>query len=462
MQRSRTRRRVGALVLGVALVAGGTQGISVASGETTVPGTEPAGTESAGTAGGEVVRCGFAPSDTTNGDLAGFAGTTPYTELAGDFVDRVCGVDPALEDFNYAGESYDAVMIIALAVEIAQDDGIAHASEINGVTREGTKCTTFVECRDLIAAGEDIDYDGASGPLEFDGNGEPTIASYGLLKMGDNNRIDPTLTEFIVVEGERQFAEDTPVEGTREGDGVLTIGSLLPQTGSLAFLGPPEFAGVDLAVQEINEAGGVLGADVVHLTGDSGDTTTNQADQTTDRHLAENVDAIIGAASSSVTLTVIDKITAAGVTMFSPANTSTELSEYPDKGLYFRSAPPDIYQGDVLGQFVINEGNQRVAMMNLNDAYGNSLADQATATIEESGGEVVERIVYDPAAASFDSEVGQLAAADADAIIVIGFNESSRILRAMVEQGIGPRDLPVYGVDGNIGNALGVDFDAGN
>jgi ABC-type branched-subunit amino acid transport system substrate-binding protein len=463
MQRSRTRRGVGAMVLGVALVAATAQGASLA---TTVPGTEPPGTEPAeptGTeAGGAVVRCGFAPSDTTNGDLAGFAGTTPYTELAEDFLDRVCGVDPALEDFNYAGESYDAVVIIALAVEIAQDDGIAHASEINGVTREGTKCTTFAECRDLVAAGEDIDYDGASGPLEFDGNGEPTIASYGLLKMGDNNRIDPTITEFIVVEGERQFAEDVPVEGTREGDGVLTLGSLLPQTGSLAFLGPPEFAGVDLAVQEINEAGGVLGADVVHITGDSGDTTTNQADQTTDRHLAENVDAIIGAASSSVTLTVIDKITAAGVTMFSPANTSTELSEYPDGGLYFRTAPPDIYQGDVLGQFVINEGNQSVAIMNLNDSYGNSLADQATATIEESGGEVVERIVYDPAAASFDSEVGQLAAADADAILVIGFNESSRILRAMVEQGIGPRDLPVYGVDGNIGNALGVDFDAGN
>ena len=46
-----------------------------------------------------------------------------------------------------------------------------------------------------------------------------------------------------------------------KGDGVLTIGSLLPSTGDLAFLGPPEFAGVDLAVKDINEAGGVLGKD---------------------------------------------------------------------------------------------------------------------------------------------------------------------------------------------------------
>ena len=153
------------------------------------------------------------------------------------------------------------------------------------------------------------------------------------MKIGDNNRIDPTLTEFIVVEGEGAFPEPVPVEGTREGDGVMTIGSLLPQTGILAFLGPPEFAGVDLAVQEINAAGGVLGQPIVGIPGDSGHTDTNQADQTTDRHLSENVDAIIGAASSGVSLTVIDKITAAGVTMFSPAHTSPELSTYDDNGL---------------------------------------------------------------------------------------------------------------------------------
>ena len=52
---------------------------------------------------------------------------------------------------------------------------------------------------DLIAAGTDIDYDGASGPLEFDGNGEPLDVSYGLFRMGDNNRIDPSLTQYIPV-----------------------------------------------------------------------------------------------------------------------------------------------------------------------------------------------------------------------------------------------------------------------
>jgi branched-chain amino acid transport system substrate-binding protein len=141
-------------------------------------------------------------------------------------------------------------------------------------------------------------------------------------------------------------------------DGTLTIGTLLPQTGSLAFLGPPEFAGVDLAIKEINEAGGVLGKDVAKVDSDSGDTSTNIASQSVDRLLSQNVDAIVGAASSGVSLTVIDKITGAGVVQISPANTSPDFTDYPDKDLYFRTAPSDVLQGRILGN-QIHRGRQR-------------------------------------------------------------------------------------------------------
>lgn len=76
------------------------------------------------------------------------------------------------------------------------------------------------------------------------------------------------------------------------GDGVLTLGTLLPVTGSLAFLGPPEVAGVQLAVQEINAAGGVLGKDVVLVEGDSGDTENKVAPTTVQTLLSKNVDAM--------------------------------------------------------------------------------------------------------------------------------------------------------------------------
>ena len=74
---------------------------------------------------------------------------------------------------------------------------------------------------------------------------------------------------------------------------------------------------------------------------------------------------------------------------------------------------------------------------------------------------MLDTIAYDPQAQTFDAEVQIVAEADPDAIVLIGFEESSRILAALVEQGVGPTDIPVYGVDGNMGNALGENFDAG-
>ena len=71
--------------------------------------------------------CGQATSDTVDGDLEGFSGSTPFGKGGADaaFIERLCSVDPALIDVSYAAETYDSVVIIALAVEKAQSDGIA-------------------------------------------------------------------------------------------------------------------------------------------------------------------------------------------------------------------------------------------------------------------------------------------------------------------------------------------------
>jgi branched-chain amino acid transport system substrate-binding protein len=245
-----------------------------------------------------------------------------------------------------------------------------------------------------------------------------------------------------------------PVLHPVEADGVLTVGGLLPQTGSLAFLDPPEEAGVGLAVKDINEAGGVLGKPVKYIPGDSGDTKTDTANQTVDRLLQDNVDAIVGAASSSVTFTVIDKITGSGVIQFSPANTSKKLSTYNDKNLYFRTAPSDILQGQVLGDLVIGDGAQTAGLLVLQDPYGEGLLEDFCKSYTAGGGKVVKSVIYDPTQTVFESEVGQIKDSNPDAIVVIGFDESAKVIAEMIKQGVGPKDKKVYGVDGNMGNAL--------
>ena len=483
MQISRVRR-VGALLVGLSLVVAACGDDDAETTDTEPAGTEPAGDTTPATEppaettppATEAPTTDTAPPGTTGGEsggeLAGMRGTTPGTA---DVSEWIAGVNEfwvaqgndELSDFNYAAETYDAALVIALATAAADDDGSAHASQIVGITRDGEKCgpgagSDFAACLALVTAGTDIDYDGISGPLDFNGNGEPLAGSYAVLEFGADNRIDESLTELVQAQSpDSMIVDEVPVGVERAGDGILKIGSLLPETGSLAFLGPPEFAGLAYAIDEINAAGGVLGAPVEYTQGDSGDTTTDIASVTSDRLIAENVDAIIGAASSGVTLTVIDKITEAGVTMFSPANTSTALTDYPDNGLYFRDAPPDGLQGAVVAQLLLEDGNASAYILNLDDAYGNGIAAVINDVLTASGVEVLGVVAYDPAATGFDSEVADVVSADPDAVVLISFDEGSRILRTMIEQGIGPQSKNFYGTDGNMGNALGENFDAG-
>jgi branched-chain amino acid transport system substrate-binding protein len=216
-------------------------------------------------------------------------------------------------------------------------------------------------------------------------------------------------------------------------------------------LDPPEEAGVYLALSDINGAGGVLGADVVFIPGDSGDTSTDIANATADSHLAAGVNAIVGTASSSVTFTVIDKITGAGVIQFSPANTSALLTDYDDNGLYFRTAPSDFLQGQVLAELVA-EDSLSAGVIYRQDPYGEGLANRFQEVYEGLGGEITNFIAY-PAegVTTFDAEVDQLVQADPEAIVVISFEEGTLILETLHARGIGPASgKPVWGVDGNI------------
>lgn len=233
-----------------------------------------------------------------------------------------------------------------------------------------------------------------------------------------------------------------------KGDGTLKIGTLLPQTGSLAFLGPPEFAGVDLAIKDINAAGGVLGKPVEDVKSDSGDASTDIASSSVDRLLSQKVDTIVGAASSSVSLTVIDKITGAGVVQISPANTSPKFTDYKDNGLYFRTAPSDVLQGRVLGDLMLSDGAQSIGILALQDPYGTGLAENVKKSVTDGGGEVVAEKIYDPKAATFSAEVGAIKAANPDAIALISFDEAKKVVPEMVKQKIDMKK--VYFVDGNL------------
>lgn len=163
---------------------------------------------------------------------------------------------------------------------------------------------------------------------------------------------------------------------------------------------------------------------------------------------------IVGAAASGVSMTVIDKILDSGTLMISPANTSTAFDEAPyDKpDLYFRTAPSDILQGAVMANLLIEDGRQNVAILARQDSYGQTLAEQVEKGLTEAGSKVAVTAYYGEKAKNFDTEIGQVAAAKPDALVLIAFDETTKIVPGLVAEGIGPKDLPAYFVDGNTSN----------
>ncbi|MGI5117973.1 ABC transporter substrate-binding protein [Marinactinospora thermotolerans] len=234
---------------------------------------------------------------------------------------------------------------------------------------------------------------------------------------------------------------------------ALRFGYIFPETGDLSHLGPPQISAAKYALHEINEAGGVLGQEVPEiLTGDEANDAA-QANDAADRLLGQDVDAVLGAAASGMTMAVIDRITGAEVVQCSGSNTSPDLSTYEDGGYYFRTAPSDLLQGPILGQKVVDDGHQSVAVVYRADDYGQGLAEATATALEENGAEVVLNEGYDPNSTNFTSVVQQVAGSGADAAVLVSFEEGVQIITGLIEEGFSPEQM--YSADGLNNEGLG-------
>jgi neutral amino acid transport system substrate-binding protein len=240
------------------------------------------------------------------------------------------------------------------------------------------------------------------------------------------------------------------------------VGGILPLTGNLAYLGPPEVAGVGLAVSEINAAGGVNGAQACHDIQDSGDSTDLSISTASAKNLVQGKPSVvIGAASSSVSLNVVDTFANNKITEVSPANTAVDLSGYSP--FYFRTAPPDGVQGSALGTLISSDGYTKIGFLVFNDTYGTGLRDAVQSTVEAGGGECVYGCKGDgdefPAGqTTFSAEVQAVIDSGAEAIVVLAFDETKSIVPELAAAGF---DMTkTYYSDGNTADYT-ADFEPG-
>lgn len=380
------------------------------------------------------------------GLLTGMKGTTPLTPLTQAFIDRLHTVDGKLQDYAYAGEAYDAVVIMALATQLARTtESRVVKNYINGVTIGGKTCTDVAECLDLARAGTDLQYRGVTVKAGFKDAGEPSTTSYATLVFNADSRISTQLTEYVGAGSESAASTEAgpaPVKTNEPEKGApLIIGGLTSITGTNAATGPAERAGAKLAVKEINAADGVLGEDVQFLDGDDG-TDIAKAKATLGRQIADGAQMFLGPSGSAVAKDLIPEAKARKVILFAPSATSTSLTGIDDDGYFFRTAPSDELQARALADIIMRDGPRRVSIVYRNDAYGEGLQKAVRQELVRAGVEEadLQPVSYEVPANAADLQIPQQAARvkefAPEAILVIGLAESAYAILGLATAGV--------------------------
>ena len=198
--------------------------------------------------------------------------------------------------------------------------------------------------------------------------------------------------------------------------------------------------GAEVAMKEVTDSGKLLGgAKVTPVRADSTCVDAAAATAAAERLItSDGVKGIMGADCSGVTGAILANVALAnGMVMISPSATSPGLSTAEDNGLFFRTAPSDARQGVVMTEVLMEEGINEVAVTYTNNDYGKGLADSFQAAFEAAGGTVTINAAHEDGKADYSAEVGALAAAGGDRLVVAGYVDQggSGIVRAALDSG---------------------------
>ena len=303
------------------------------------------------------------------------------------------GVDPELGDYVYAAETYDAVVICALAAELAGTTdavGDRPADQRRDHRRHGVRRhPRLPPARPAAARTSPTAASRSSAAASPTPASRPPPATRRCTSARPTGSTTARRSTSAPATSRRpppspRRARPSRTRARGRAGAPLIFGGLLPKTGDLALAYPPMGAAAALAIKEINAAGGVLGEDVVWRDGDDG-TSPAVAKRTVSKHVDAGVSVIIGAGASSISRAVLPDVVGAGLILFSPCNTDAGLSTIDDKGLYFRTAPPDILQGKALADVIMRDGPQKITIVARKDSYGEGLQANVRTELERAG-----------------------------------------------------------------------------
>lgn len=204
----------------------------------------------------------------------------------------------------------------------------------------------------------------------------------------------------------------------------VKVGVILGFTGPIESLTPGMASGAELALSEASKSGNFLdGTTLVSVRGDSTCIDAAAASSVAERLItADGVAAIMGADCSGVTTAIANNVAVPnGVVMVSPSATSPALSSINDKGYFFRTAPSDARQGEVLAQVLKSRGIGEVAVTYTNNDYGKGLSDSFSSAFKAVGGKISIVAAHEDGKADYSAEVGALSASGSKYLAVFGY-----------------------------------------
>jgi len=235
----------------------------------------------------------------------------------------------------------------------------------------------------------------------------------------------------------------------------VKIGIILGFTGPIESLAPVMAKSAEMAINEVNKSGNFTHGKINTVRADSTCVDAAAAQAAAERLItAEKVNAIMGADCSGVTTAVLKNVAMPnGIVMISPSATSPALSTEPDNGLFFRTAPSDARQGEVIADLLMEKGFKTAALSHTNNDYGKGLAASIQKNFTSKGGKITITASHEDGKADYSAEVAALAQAGGDILIVAGYLDQGGkgIIQASLDaDAFNKFFLP----DGMIGDAL--------
>jgi branched-chain amino acid transport system substrate-binding protein len=236
----------------------------------------------------------------------------------------------------------------------------------------------------------------------------------------------------------------------------IKIGVLLGYTGPIESLTPDMAASAELAFKEASDSGLLLGGKKIEsIRADSTCTDAAAATAAAERLItSDKVVAIMGADCSGVTTAVANSVAIPnGVPIISPSATTPALSSIDDKGFFFRTAPSDARQGEVLAAIAMERGIKEIAVTYTNNDYGKGLSDSFSEAFKALGGKISISTSHEDGKGDYSAEVAALAASGASELAVFGYLDQGGkgIIQTALDTGAFEQFIFA---DGMIGQAL--------